>query len=64
VAGASLTYRLRLALAAGDQTLPALAKALNAEEATIGRLIRRLRERGEVIQYGELKPYLWRLVRR
>jgi AAA domain len=64
VAGASLTYRLRLALAVEDQTIPALGKALNAEEATVGRIVRRLRDRGDVIQIGEFKPYLWRLVKR
>jgi len=48
VVGASITYRLRLALAAGPTTPATLAEQLDQDEATVKRLLRRLRQDGVV----------------
>jgi hypothetical protein len=64
VAGASLPYRLRLALASGALTVAELAEHLAADEGTVGRTVRRLRDKGQVVQVGEEKPYRWGLVAR
>jgi hypothetical protein len=47
VAGASITYRLRLALASGVGAPDALAEALGQKPETIKRLLRRLRDKGQ-----------------
>jgi hypothetical protein len=47
VAGATLTYRVRLALAKGLRTPEAIADDLDAKKDTITRLLRRLRDNGQ-----------------
>jgi hypothetical protein len=45
--GASLTYRIRLAIARGIRTSEAIAKELEAKPDTVDRLLRRLRKDGQ-----------------
>ena len=46
-AGASLTYRIRLAIARGIRTEEAIAEELDAKRKTVQRLLRRLRKDGK-----------------
>lgn len=64
VAGASLPYRLRLALAGGALTIAELAEQLAVAEDTVGRTVRRLRDKGQVAQFGDGKPLRWGLAAR
>lgn len=52
VAGAGLTYRIRLALATGDLTTPQLAGALGASDATVRTTLRLLETKGAVVNRG------------
>ena len=61
VAGASLSYRLRVALAGGALTVAELAARLDRDEETVGRTMRRMRHKGQVMQIGEDKPHRWGL---
>jgi len=61
VAGAGIVYRLRLALAAGPQTVEALARNLGTGEDTIRKTLNRGRERGAFIALPDTKPQAWAL---
>ncbi|MGH6692068.1 MAG: AAA family ATPase [Gammaproteobacteria bacterium] len=52
-AGASLPYRVRLALASGALTVAELAETLGADEGTIKKTIHRLAAKGAVAKAGE-----------
>ena len=61
VAGASVSYRIRLALASGEElTTAEVAARLGVSEDTAGRELRRMRDRKSVTRVGEAKPYRWR----
>jgi hypothetical protein len=66
-AGASLPYRVRLALAAGALTVGELAKSLSASEESVGRVMRRLAAKGQVVNtaepVGKGQPARWGLTR-
>jgi hypothetical protein len=53
VAGASLAYRVRLALATGELTIAALAEHLAVGEDSVGRVVRRLAASGAVVKLGD-----------
>jgi hypothetical protein len=64
LAGASLVYRLRLALARGAQTVEALAADLEVTENTIRRALNRWRRKdrkGLFVAIEGSKPQLWAL---
>jgi hypothetical protein len=61
LARASLAQGIRSTLAAGALTIPQIAEAIDATEASVGRVIRRLREKGTIVAIGETRPYLWGL---
>jgi hypothetical protein len=60
-AGASLPYRIRLALAEGALTVAELAERLTVSEDTVGRVVRREREAKRLVRIGDRPPYLWGL---
>jgi hypothetical protein len=53
VAGASLPYRVRLALASADLSIPELAEQLGVSKDLVGRTVRRLHERGTLTKVGD-----------
>jgi hypothetical protein len=53
VAGASLPYRVRLALATGSKTVAEVAEELSVVEETVGRVVRRLASKGTVVKDGD-----------
>jgi hypothetical protein len=64
VAGASLAYRVRLALATQDLTTPEIAGALGISDASARTVLRRLASKGTIINLGTLeggKATGWRL---
>jgi hypothetical protein len=61
LARASLAQGIRTTLAAGALTIPQIAEAIDATEASVGRVIRRLRDKGVIVAIGETRPYLWGL---
>jgi hypothetical protein len=64
LARASVGRRVTVALAAGALTVAELAQHLGVPEATVGRIVRRLRERGLVVPMGETRPHRWGLASR
>jgi hypothetical protein len=61
VAGASLPYRVRLALATEDLSAAELADRLGADEKSVRRTLERQRGKGAVVTVPETKPQQWRL---
>ncbi len=61
LAGASLPQRVRLALTGGALTIAELAEHLSGDENTVGRIVRRLRDKGQLTQVGDARPYRWGL---
>lgn len=53
VAGASLPYKVRLALATENRTISELAEHLNVSQDNMGRVVRRLVNKGELKKVGE-----------
>jgi hypothetical protein len=64
VAGAGLSYRIRLALTGGDLTTPQLADALGSTDASMRTTLRRLETKGAIVNRGvDGKAILWGLAR-
>lgn len=61
VGGASLGYRIRLALAAGDLAAPDIAENLGADEKSVRRTLERMRGKGSVVTIADTKPQRWGL---
>jgi hypothetical protein len=61
LARTSVARRVTAALAAGALTVPDLAAAIAASEATVGRAVRRLREEGHVVPVDGARPCRWEL---
>jgi hypothetical protein len=61
VAGASLGYKLRLALATADLTATELADQVKADEKSVRRTLERLRTKGKVATVPDSKPQKWSL---
>jgi hypothetical protein len=64
LARTSVASRVTAALAAGALTVPELAAAVAASEATVGRAVRRLREQGHVVLVDGVRPCRWELASR
>lgn len=64
VAGAGLPYRLRLALAQGDDTVESLAERVGAGPAHVRSALHKLKGRGLVTTVPDAKPIRWSLVPR
>jgi hypothetical protein len=60
VAGATLAYRIKLALATEDLTVAELAEHLTADKDSVQRTLERQREKGTVQTVLNSKPQLWR----
>jgi hypothetical protein len=52
-AGAGVAYRIRLALATSDLTTGELANGLNVSEDSVGRIVRRLAQKGAVVKAND-----------
>ena len=61
LARASLPKRISVALATSVLTIAELAEHLSTAEDTIGRIVRRMRGKGQVVQVGDAKPHRWGL---
>jgi hypothetical protein len=61
LARTSVARRVTAALAAGALTVPDLAAAIAASEATVGRAVRRRREEGHVVPVDGARPCRWEL---
>src|SRR5262245_36837497 len=61
VVGASLSKRVILALSPGTMTTAELAEHLEISVDIAGRIVRRLRQKGLVVQVGDARPYRWGL---
>jgi AAA domain/Toprim-like len=61
LARTSISKRVTVALAAGALTVAELAEHLSA---SVGRIVRRLRERGHVVPVGDARPHRWGLAAR
>jgi hypothetical protein len=59
VAGSSLTYRLKLALAEDPKTVDALAKELGVGADNVRRTLNRGRTAGTFVPLADSKPQLW-----
>jgi hypothetical protein len=64
LARTSISKRVTVALAAGALTIAELAEHLSAPEPTVGRIVRRLREKGHVVPVGDARPPRWGLAAR
>jgi hypothetical protein len=64
LARTSVARRVTATLAAGALTVPELAAAVAASEATVGRAVRRLREQGHVVLVDGAQPWRWELASR
>jgi hypothetical protein len=64
LARTSVARRVTAALGAGALTVPELAAAVAASEATVGRAGRRLREQGRVVLVDNAQPWRWELASR
>src|SRR5207244_12406176 len=64
LARATVTKRVLVALGTGALTTAELAQHLDKPEDTVGRIIRRLREKGQVVAVGDARPYRWGLAGR
>jgi hypothetical protein len=64
LARTSVARRVTAALAAGALTVPELAAAVAASEATVGRAVRRLRDEGHVVLVDGVRPCRWELASR
>ncbi|MGH7322463.1 MAG: AAA family ATPase [Candidatus Rokuibacteriota bacterium] len=64
LARTSVSKRVTVALAAGALTVAELAEHLSAPETTVGRIVRRLREKGHVVPVGDARPHRWGLAAR
>jgi hypothetical protein len=60
----SVARRVTAALAAGARTVPELAAAIAAAEATVGRAVRRLCDEGHVVLVDGVRPCRWELASR
>lgn len=64
VAGAGLSYRVRLLLATGDLTTPQLTEALDSTDPSVRTTLRRLETKGVIVNRGmDGKAIRWGLVR-
>jgi len=64
VVGATLAYRIRLALATADLTTPQLAETLKVDDATLRTTLRRAKAQGAIADLGaQGKAILWGLPR-
>jgi hypothetical protein len=61
LARTSLTQQITIALTRGAFTNEELAAELNADKSTVARIVRRMREKGKVVQVGDGKPARWGL---
>jgi hypothetical protein len=64
LARTSVARRVTAALAAGALTVPELAAAVAASEATVGRAVWRLRDEGHVVLVDGVRPCRWELASR
>jgi hypothetical protein len=64
LARTSVRKRGTVALAAGALTVAEVAEHLSAPEITVGRIVRRLRDKGHVVPVGDARPYRWGLAAR
>lgn len=64
VAGAGLPYRLRLALAQGDDSVESLAERVGAKLDHVRVTLHKLKARGLVVTVPDTKPIRWSLVPR
>lgn len=63
-ASATVSHRIRLALGPGALTTAELAEHLHLPEETVGRVLRRMRDRNYVVPLGTARPYRWGLAAR
>ena len=64
LARASLPKRITVALMTGALTTAELAEHLDVAKETVDRIVRRMRERGDVVAVGDARPSRWGMAAR